>query len=181
MQICLSLPYLCYYTQPLSCLWHHQTLFPVVHLSFAGVICIIIIIYLYTQPFFLLWVCALWTKFNNCPTRCDLFSLLHFCRQLYMFRVLTPIIRSSYSCNYSLWHWSRGSTTIGCHCWATNRNKINWIQMHLVGQLLNFIPSQVTKWWHSCLQKIHARVYTRLATVYHCLRIERLLVHYERL
>jgi len=26
-------------------------------------------------------------KFNICPTRCDLFSLLHFCRQLYMFRV----------------------------------------------------------------------------------------------
>ena len=24
--------------------------------------------------------------FNNCPTRCDLFSLLYFCRQLYMFR-----------------------------------------------------------------------------------------------
>ena len=32
--------------------------------------------------------------FNNCPTRCDLFSLLHFCMQLYMFRVFTPIIRS---------------------------------------------------------------------------------------
>jgi len=31
------------------------------------------------------------------------FSLLHFCRQLYMFRVLTPIIRSAYSCNYSFW------------------------------------------------------------------------------
>jgi len=35
------------------------------------------------------------------PTRCDLFSLLHFHRQLYMYRVLTPIIRSWYSCNYS--------------------------------------------------------------------------------
>jgi len=44
-------------------------------------------------------------EFNNCPTRCDLFSLLHFCRQLYMFRVLTPIIRSSYNCNYSFWYW----------------------------------------------------------------------------
>ena len=32
------------------------------------------------------------------------FSLLHFCRQLYMFRVLTPIIRSSYNCNYSFWY-----------------------------------------------------------------------------
>jgi len=34
------------------------------------------------------------------------FSLLYFCRQLNMFRVLTPIIRSSYSCNYSFWHRS---------------------------------------------------------------------------
>jgi len=32
------------------------------------------------------------------------FSLLHFSRQLYMFRVLTPIIRSWYSCNYSFWY-----------------------------------------------------------------------------
>jgi len=44
-------------------------------------------------------------KFNNCPTRCDLFSLLYICRQLYMFRVLTPIISSSYNCNYSFWYW----------------------------------------------------------------------------
>ena len=32
------------------------------------------------------------------------YSVLHFCRQLYMFRVLTPIIRSWYSCNYSYWY-----------------------------------------------------------------------------
>ena len=43
-------------------------------------------------------------KFNNCPIRCDLFCLLHFCRQLYMFRLLTPIISSWYSCNYSFWY-----------------------------------------------------------------------------
>jgi len=47
----------------------------------------------------------LYDIFNDCPTRCDLFSLLHFCRQLYIFRVLTPIIRSSYNCNYSFWYW----------------------------------------------------------------------------
>ena len=40
------------------------------------------------------WVRASWIEFNICPTRWDLFSLLHFCRQLYTFRVLTPIIRS---------------------------------------------------------------------------------------
>ena len=39
-------------------------------------------------------------------------SLLYFCRQLYMFRVLTLIIRTSYNCNYSFWYWLIGSTTI---------------------------------------------------------------------
>jgi len=38
-------------------------------------------------------------KFNNFPTRYDLFSLLHYCRQLYMFWVLIPIIRRSYNWN----------------------------------------------------------------------------------
>ena len=58
------------------------------------------------------WVRASWIEFNNCPTRCNLFSLSHFCRQLYMFRVLTPIIRSSYNCTYSFWYWLTRSTTI---------------------------------------------------------------------
>ena len=44
------------------------------------------------------------------------FSLLHFCRQLYMFRMLTPIIRSSYSCTYSFCYWLTGSTTIRSRC-----------------------------------------------------------------
>ena len=44
------------------------------------------------------------------------FSLLHFCIQLYMFRLLTPTIRSWYSCNYSCWHWSTGSTAIRSRC-----------------------------------------------------------------
>jgi len=43
-------------------------------------------------------------EFNNCPTRCELFSLLYFCRQLYMFWVLTPINRNSNNCNYSFWY-----------------------------------------------------------------------------
>jgi hypothetical protein len=54
---------------------------------------------LYTQ------VHASWVEFNNCSKRCGLFSLLHYCRQLYMFQVSTPIIRSWYSCNYSFWYW----------------------------------------------------------------------------
>jgi hypothetical protein len=36
-----------------------------------------------------------------------IYSLLYFCKPLYMFRVVTPpIIRSTYNCNYSIWHWS---------------------------------------------------------------------------
>ena len=46
------------------------------------------------------------------------FSLLHYCRQLYMFRVLIPIIRSWYSCNYSFWYWLTGSTNIRSRCWV---------------------------------------------------------------
>jgi len=35
------------------------------------------------------------------------YSLLYFCKLLYMFRVVTPpIIRSTYNRNYSIWHWS---------------------------------------------------------------------------
>jgi len=46
------------------------------------------------------------------------FNLLYFCRQLYIFRVLTPTIRSWYSCNYSFWHWSTGSTTVRSSGWV---------------------------------------------------------------
>jgi len=35
-----------------------------------------------------------------------IYSLLCFCKLLYMFRVVPPpIIRSAYKCNYSIWHW----------------------------------------------------------------------------
>jgi hypothetical protein len=64
-----------------------------------------IYIYIYTDTHTHTWVRASWIEFNNYPTRSDLFSLLYFCRQLYIFRVLTPIIRSSYNCNYSFWYW----------------------------------------------------------------------------
>ena len=34
------------------------------------------------------------------------YILLYFCKLFYMFRVVTtPIIRSTYNCNYSTWHW----------------------------------------------------------------------------
>ena len=97
------------------------------------------------------WVRASWIEFNNCQTRCDLLSLLYICRQLYMFRVLKPIIRSSYNCNYSFWYWLTGSTTIRSRCWVgtdsgasygryTYRTiHMNLNKSHLVRQLLNSI------------------------------------------
>jgi len=60
------------------------------------------------------------TLFNLITVQQDatVFSLLHFCMQLYMFRVLTPIIKSWYSCNYSFWYWLTGSTTIRSLFWV---------------------------------------------------------------
>ena len=45
------------------------------------------------------------------------FSLLHVCRQLYMFRVLTPIIRSWYTQsnkNPSAWYFVRPAQAVTC-------------------------------------------------------------------
>ena len=53
------------------------------------------------------------------PKDANVFSFLYFCSQLYMFRVLTPNIRSWYSCNYSFWHWSAGSANIRSRCSAS--------------------------------------------------------------
>jgi len=45
-----------------------------------------------------------------------MYSLLYFCKLLYMFRVVTPpIIRSTYNCNYSIWHWSNFEK---CSVWS---------------------------------------------------------------
>jgi hypothetical protein len=44
---------------------------------------------------------------NNCLTSATIYNLLYFCKLLYMFRVVNPpIIRSTYNCNHSIWHWS---------------------------------------------------------------------------
>jgi len=75
------------------------------------------------NAFLYTWVRVSWIEFNNCQTRCDLFSLLHLCRQLYMFRVLTPIIRTLYNYNYSFWYWLTGSTTICFRCWGSTQQR----------------------------------------------------------
>ena len=75
----------------------------------------IFLFYIYIHIHTYTWVCASWIEFNNSPTRCDLFNLLHFCWQLYMFQVLTPIIRSLYNCNYSFWYWLTAINKIRCY------------------------------------------------------------------
>jgi len=35
-----------------------------------------------------------------------IYSLIYFCKLLYTLRVVTPpIIRSTFNCNYIIWHW----------------------------------------------------------------------------
>jgi hypothetical protein len=48
-----------------------------------------------------------------------MYSLLYLCKLLYMFRIITPpIIRSTYNCNYSIWHWSNFGK---CSVWSQIR------------------------------------------------------------
>ena len=48
-----------------------------------------------------------------------IYSLLYFCKLLYMFRVvIPPISRSTYNCNYSIWHWSN------CLCYLPLPRKV---------------------------------------------------------
>jgi hypothetical protein len=43
---------------------------------------------------------------SNCPTSCNNIQFIYICKLLYMFQVVTPlIIRSSYHCIYSIWHY----------------------------------------------------------------------------
>jgi hypothetical protein len=50
---------------------------------------------------------ALFSFGINCNADATIYSLLYFCKLLYMFRVVTPpIIRSTYNCNYSIWYCS---------------------------------------------------------------------------
>jgi len=84
-----------------------------------------LVIILYT------WVRASWMEFNNFPTRCDLLSLLHFYRQLYMFQVLTPIIRSSINCKYSFCYWITWSTTIHS-CWVETDSCVSYGTYHTI-------------------------------------------------
>jgi len=63
------------------------------------------------------------------------FSLLYFCRQLCMFRVLTPIIRSSYNCNYSFWHWPTESTTIRSRCWVGTDSCVSYGKQNIKRKL----------------------------------------------
>ena len=54
-----------------------------------------------------------------------IYSLLDFCKLLYMFRAVTPpIIRSTYNCNYNIWHWSNRLCYLPLYrsCWNCSSN-----------------------------------------------------------
>jgi hypothetical protein len=51
-----------------------------------------------------------------------MYSLLYFCKLLYMFRVVTPpFTRSIYTCNYSIWHWSNFGK---CSAWSQLKMRV---------------------------------------------------------
>jgi hypothetical protein len=65
-----------------------------------------------------------------------MYSLLHFCKLLYMFWVVTPpIIRSIYNCNYSTWHWSNF------------RKCIVWSQLKMRGMYPSLLPSAFVEYF----------------------------------
>jgi len=61
-----------------------------------------------------------------------IYSLLYFCKLLCMFWVVTPpIIRSTYNCNYSIWHWSNfGKCSV-------------WSQLKIRGMHQSLLPSAI--------------------------------------
>ena len=79
------------------------------------------------------------------------FSLSHFCRQLYMFQVLTHIIRSWYNCNYSFWYWSTRSTTIRSRCWVGTYSCVSYGRYSFVMQMGNYITF-IYSMWHELIR-----------------------------
>jgi len=73
------------------------------------------------------------TGLKSVQQNATVFSLLYFCRQFYMFRVLIPIIRSWYNCNYSFWYWLTGSTNVRSCYWAGNQ-QWEWMVVDPVDQ-----------------------------------------------
>jgi len=57
--------------------------------------------------FIYLWFRASLIYINNCPTRCNTKQSIYYSTSsLYMFRVsITPIIRNTQNCNYSIRYW----------------------------------------------------------------------------
>jgi len=53
-----------------------------------------------------------------------------------MFRVLTPIIRSTYNCNYSFWYWLTRYTTIRSRYWVGTDSWVSYGRYSAVAQWL---------------------------------------------
>jgi len=64
-----------------------------------------------------------------------MYSLLYFCKLLYMFPVVPPpIIRSTYNCNYNIWYWSNfGKCSV-------------WSQLKMRGMDSSLLPSACSCW-----------------------------------
>ena len=78
-----------------------------------------------------------------------------------MFRVLTPIIRSWYSCKHSFWYWLTGSTAIRLSCWVLIRQRewmvLDPVNQYFIAYLLTYSKGQNPSWeanWFAASQEI---------------------------
>jgi hypothetical protein len=80
-----------------------------------------------------------------------IYSLLYFCKLLYMFWVVTPpIIRSTYNCNYNIWHWSNHLSYLPLS-WRSWNCKITEIyKLYIVASCWTIIDMYATKQGFRC-------------------------------
>ena len=70
-----------------------------------------------------------------------IYSLLYFCKLLYMFRVVTPpIIRSTYNCNHSIWLWSNFGK---CSVWS--QLKMSGMDRTVCATVPSVLPSAIAE------------------------------------
>jgi hypothetical protein len=64
----------------------------------------------------------------------NIYIFIYFCKLLYMFRMVSPpIIRSTYNCNHSTWHWSNfGKCSV-------------WSQLKMRGMDWSLLPSAIIR------------------------------------
>jgi hypothetical protein len=115
---------------------------------------------------------------NNCPTRCNNIQFIYICKLLYMFRVVTSlIIRSSYHCVCSVWHyWDRTSTCLERNWVATGtvpaQSRSRQVQYGLNNAKYCKYSDMSSWWWMELTLETCRAVYKYKSTVYFCILLD---------